>query len=145
MAKSEIQTGAGCRVLVNGRIVGFATGVNWKRSIGSRYIYGIDSPYAAEIAVTGPYRIEGTISGFRLRDQGGWDGRGIMNSGRVKDMLIQPYVALELVDRRSKIGFATVRNCIFDEDSVNVVTKAQITMTANFKGIFMLNEGSENP
>lgn len=143
MPQQELITGASTKVVVNGKVVGFATNVNINRSQGVKPIMGIDVITPQEIAVTGPYSVTGSMGGFQVRSIGGPDGFGIVNASTVQDLLNQRYCVLELIDRANNTTYARVVGVIFDRDSISVSTKGVNTFTANFTGMFYYNATSD--
>jgi hypothetical protein len=141
--QQELVNGASTRVVVNSKIVGFATDVSIRRSQGVKAIYGVDVVTPQEIAVTGPYSVTGTMAGLRVRDIGGHDGFGIVNASTVQDMLNQKYCVLELVDRANNVTYARVVGVIFDRDSITSSSKNLNTFNASFQGLFYYNETSD--
>ena len=135
----SVLTGAGVKLLINGAVVGFATGITINRSQNVKYIYEIDSPYAIEIMPTS-YTVGGTLTGIRLRGNGGLDGPGIMGLSNIQDLFFQKYCNIEVIDRQtSKINYS-IQNVLFDQDSWAINSKNVITFSANFKGIYMQTE-----
>lgn len=144
MGLQQTQVGSGIVVKVNGNVVGYATSIQYNRSIGVRPIYGIDSPFIREIGITGPYQVTGTLSGFRLRDSGGLEGQAIMNASNPDDYFNQKYVSLEIIDRLSGSAIGTISQAIFVSDSWTISAKAPVTFSAQFIGVFITNELSDN-
>lgn len=144
MGLQQRQTGAGIVVKVNGHVVGFATDISYTRNLGIKPIYGIDSPFIREIAVTGPYQVSGTLSGFRLRDSGGLDGLAIMNASNVDDYFQQKYVFLEIIDRLSGASIGVISQAMFITDTWTINARNPVTFNASFIGVFIQNELSDN-
>jgi hypothetical protein len=134
-----IQTGAGVKLLINGIVVGFATGISFTRGINTKEIYGIDSPLPQEIIAT-TYSVRGTLTGLRVRDSGGLDGYGIMDISDLSRYFNFKYSTIEVVDRATSKTIYTIQKCVFDQDSWNIQARAPITFSANFKGVFVTNE-----
>lgn len=136
-----LQAGAGVKILINGSIIGFATGLSFTRQANSKFIYGIDSPIAQEIALT-TYAVQGTLTGFRVRDGGGLDGPGIMDLSTVAQFFNFKYCDIEVVDRVTNKSIYIISKCVFDSDSWSLQAKSLITFNANFKGTFVTSESS---
>lgn len=128
---------AACRILVNNQNVGYATSIVYQRSQGVRVIYGIDDPLPQEIAITGPYSIQGQITGFRSRAGGGFDGLRAVNASSLTDYFNQNYSVIEIYDRGTGQLIGKVDKAIFHVDSVNITSKGLITLNANFVGTFL--------
>jgi hypothetical protein len=134
-----IQTGPGVKLLINGIVVGFATGINFTRSINTKEIYGIDSPLPQEIVAT-TYSVRGNLTGLRIRDSGGLDGYGIMDISDISRYFNFKYSTIEVVDRATSKTIYTIQKCVFDSDTWNITARAPITFSASFKGTFITNE-----
>lgn len=137
-----LQAGASVRLIINGITLGFATGLSFTRSTASKYIYGIDSPYAQEIVNT-TYSVGGTLTGVRVRASGGLDGFGIMDLSTLQSYFNQKYCTLEIVDRSSNKTMYTIQKVVFDQDSWTIQARSIITFSGNFKGVFVSNEVSD--
>lgn len=142
MALQNLQHGAGVRLSINGKVVGFATGLSWSRSVNTKVINEMDNPFAKEIMPT-TYSIVGSLSGFRLRGSGGLDGAGIMDLSSMAKFFTQKYCVIEIVDILSGATIASMKFVVFDSDSWQVQTKAVITFSGTFKAVFMGNETSQ--
>ena len=138
-----LQTGAGVKLIINGSIVGFATGLSFTRQSNSKFIYGIDSPIPQEIALT-TYGVQGTLTGIRVRDGGGLDGPGIMDLSTVSKFFNFKYCNIEVVDRATNKTIYTIQKSVFDSDSWSIQAKSIITFSANFKGTFVKSEVSDS-
>lgn len=138
-----LQTGAGCRIAINSNVVGFATGLTWTRSLGTKTIFELDNPHAREIMPT-TYSVSGTMTGFRARGSGGLDGYNIMNSSTAASFFNQKYCVIEVVDILSGVTIASFQKVVFDTDSWTLANKQMITFSANFKAVFVSNEASTN-
>jgi hypothetical protein len=131
-----INSGAGIRLIINGNTVGFATGISFSRSTATKYIYEIDNPIPVEIAPT-TYAVQGSLSGFRLRDSGSLDGQGIMDITTVSAFFDFKYATIEIVDIGTNKTVYKINKVVFDNDSWNIQTKALVTFNVSFKGIFV--------
>lgn len=137
-----LQTGAGVKLLINGSVVGFATGINFSRSQGIKVTYEIDNPFPVELAPT-TYLVQGALTGLRLRDSGGLDGGKIMDISTPQKFFLQKYVSIEIVDRVSGKTLFTIQKAMFDQDSWTIAARQMIGFNATFKGVFVENEASE--
>lgn len=144
MGLQQRQVGAGIVVKINGNVVGFATDIQYNRQLGVKTIYGIDSPFIREIGITGPYQVTGTLSGFRLRDSGGLEGQAIMNASNVDDYFQQKYVSMEIIDILSGAAIGLISQALFISDSWTINARNPVTFNAQFIGVFITNELSDN-
>jgi len=139
MAQQQLQPGAGVILRINGSVVGFATALSFSRSQNIKVIHEIDNPFARELAPT-TYSVSGSLGGFRVRDQGGLDGPGIMDISTIQSFFYQKYAVIEVVDRLSNKVLYTIQKVLFENDSWTVQARGIITFSANFRGIFISNE-----
>jgi hypothetical protein len=137
----NVISGAGVRILGNGLVIGFATGVSVVRSSSSKYIYEIDSVTAAEIVNATTFSVIGSLTGIRTRG-GGIEASGLMDYSTVFKLINHPYVSLEIVDRLSGTTIMQISQCIFDQDSLNIPAKGVLELSADFKGIFCNTDNS---
>jgi len=137
-----IQTGPGIRLVINGKTVGFATRLNFTRSVNTKFTYELDSPIPKEITPT-TYACNGVLTGLRLTGSGGLDGYGIMNVSTVKQFFSRKYAVIEVIDRKTDIVMFTIQQALFEQDTWDIQARKIITFSANFKGIFISNETSE--
>jgi len=143
MSQVDIIVGAAVRLLVNGKVIGVGTSVSIQRDQGVKPIFGIDTPVAQEIAITGPYTVRGQITGLRTRTTAGFDGLQVINASTLSDYFNQKYCTLELVDRKTNIVFAKVSKVIFNSDTMQVNARTVVTITASFIGTYLTNELSQ--
>lgn len=145
MSQQQILTGAGVVLKINGKVVGFATGISFTRSQGLKVVREVDNPFAVEIMPT-VFEVSGSLSGVRLRGTGGLDGAkggiDVMDLSTVQNFFYQKYVTIEVVDRVSSVVLYTFKSVLFDQDSWSITTKNIITFNANFRAIFVSNEAA---
>lgn len=137
-----IQAGAAVRVSINGNVVAFATGLTWSRSLNTKVIYELDSPFAKEIMPT-TYAVQGTLAGFRIRGSGGLDGYKIMDSSTAAAFFNQKYCLIEIVDILSGVTMYTFQKAVFDTDTWSLQNKQLLTFSTSFKAAFISNEQSD--
>lgn len=140
MSQASVIVGAAVRLLVNGKVIGVGTSVTITRDQGVKPIFGIDSVLAQEMAITGPYRVSGSITGLRTRDTGGFDGLQVINASTLSDYFNQKYCVLELIDRKTGVTFAKVTKVIFHSDTLQVSARAPLSISASFIGDFLTTE-----
>ena len=117
--------------------------MTFTRTLSTKVVNEIDSPFAAEIMPT-TYIVQGTLSGFRVRGSGGLDGYNIMNVATPINFFRQQYCIIEVVDILSKITIYTFQKVVFDQDSWNIQSRALLTFSANFRAVFVQNEFTPN-
>lgn len=136
----QILTGSGVRLIINGKVIGFATGLSFNRSQATKVFYEIDSPVAVEIAPL-LVSVSGNLTGIRLRDDF-LDTRRAMSLGDLNDFFDQKYINIEVVDRLTNKTLYHFRDAMFDSDSWSINAKSVITFSASFKAKWVSNETS---
>lgn len=99
MAQPLVMVGAHVRLFVNGTVYSVAQSVSLSVSTGEYAIYGIDSPYAQELAGGGQISVRGSVRGVRIKNGGGiqaQNGRPLFS-----DVAASNYISLRLEDRRT--------------------------------------------
>jgi hypothetical protein len=86
-----------CRLYVNNRIYAVTQDVTVTQDIGSYAIYGINSPYAQEIATGGQTVIRGSASVIRTKNSGGLQATGAVQL--FSNLGATNYASLRLEDR----------------------------------------------
>ncbi len=141
MAQQNILTGAGCKVAINGQVIGFATSLNWTRSAGMKTIYEIDSNLIVDQIET-TYAVTGSMNGFRLRGVGNLESQNIVGLDKIKKLFKRNFATIEVIDRASGNTIAYINNVMFDNDSWSLGAKSVISFNVAFKGQFVSSEKS---
>ena len=97
MAQSLVMSGAQVRIYINNIVYSVAQSVSLSVSTGEYAIYGIDSPYAQELAGGGQVIVRGSVRGVRIKNGGSiqsQNGRPLFN-----DVAASNYISLRLEDR----------------------------------------------
>ena len=140
MASQNIIQTASVKLIVNGSVIGFATGIQWSRSKGVKEIREIDNPYVVEFMETA-YSCSGSMTGLRLRtDMGNLEGNGIMPLQNMKKIFNVNYCTLHLVDRITGKDIANFTDVSFDNDSWSVNARGIITFNVSFKARFVASD-----
>jgi len=137
--KSPVVTGAGVKLIINGKVLGLATGISIQRSTGVKTVYEIDNPLPVEFIDT-QYTVSGSLSGIRIIGFGGVEQNNIMSISSVQELLTRNYCSLQVVDRATGVTLYSVANVIFESDSVSFQPRSQTSFNANFRGMFVTTE-----
>lgn len=97
MANPLVISGALCRLYVNNKIYSVAQSVTLDVDTGEYAIFGINSPYAQELAGGGQINIRGSVKGIRVKQSGGLQGSNARPL--FSDAASSSYVSLRLEDR----------------------------------------------
>lgn len=139
MSWSNILAGAHLKCMVNGRLLGWTSGIHYRIRTPARRAQGIDSAVTFELMPT-TYDVAGSMEVYRGRAQGGAEGLGM--AAFAKDLLKQKYSTIELVDRLSGDVVASFSGCLVTEQSWDARPKSLVTGNFTFEGVGYSNEAS---
>ena len=98
---------------------------------GEEEIYGVDSPYAQEIA-GGKISVSGSVNGFRLKLSGGLQAKNLRSL--FTDVSASPYVSLRISDRQTSEDLIYIPQCKISSETYSVPNKGTVKLNFNFKG-----------
>lgn len=145
---SKVISGALLKVFINEVLYAEVNSVSYTIDYGTTQIYGIDSPFAQEIAPT-RYSVSGSISGLRLKLSGGLQGYAAVF--RYDDLLSSPYVSIRLQERSQQEDILYIPNAMVGSQSLQAGAKGTALLSFNFTGLIGLepldrvNKGSGIP
>ena len=128
-------SGAQILVFLNEKKFTTTQAVNFSIDYGETPIFGIDSPFAQEIATT-KVTVSGNLNGLRLRNSGGiqaLNGRSL-----ITDLISSPYVSIRIQDRVSQEDILFVPRCKIGNESHSVAAKGIYHLNVSFIGIIPL-------
>lgn len=134
---SQVLAGAHLKVMVNGRLLGWASSFAPRIRTAYRPAVGIDQSTVQEF-IPGTYSVGGTMEVYRGRLQGGLEGLGMVAFAR--DMLRQKYCRIELVDRGTGTTVFRFENCVVTEQAWRVTPKGLVIGSIQFEGTEYSNE-----
>ena len=149
--KSPIQSAPELRLLINGKVAGYATGLNYRILQGQKLIFGVDSPFPQEIAQgAGPSYAEGSIQVFRTKDGSPeiWgmmtprtSEDGVFESGSIASTALGSgkYLVLELRERATDKIVLKMTHVMFGSQEWSVTAKQVMTGSVSFQGIVAHN------
>jgi hypothetical protein len=137
MAWPKVIASAHLKVMVNGRLLGWAAGFRPRISTPVRKAQGIDTNLTFEL-MPATYDVSGTIQVLRGRAQGGAEGLGM--AAFAKDLLKQKYCSIELLDRLSDQVVMKFVGCLITEQTWDVSPKGIVTGQFTFEGLDYSNE-----
>jgi hypothetical protein len=128
---------AGSQIMVylNEKKMSTSQTLSFSIDYGDAPIYGIDSPFAQEIA-TKRVSVTGNINGLRLRNSGGiqaLNGRSL-----IVDILASPYVSLRIQDRATSEDIIFIPRCKINNESHSVSPKGIYKINISFIGLIPL-------
>lgn len=137
MATPNVIAGAQVKIYIAGKLFPEAQSIQWEDDFAERAIFGIDTPFAQEIAIT-QVSVKGSIAGIRVRDVGGLQAADII--GKMFDIIKRPYVSIEIRDRKtdSKILFIPQAKIVNQSNAIQA--KSTMKVSFNFTGIYSLTQ-----
>lgn len=127
--------GADIKLYLNNKLYAVTQAVSWSIDYGEEAIYGIDSPYPAELAPT-KISVSGTVSGLVLRMDGGLQGLGIRPL--INQALQSPYISLRIQDRANQVDLLFIDRIKVGRESFSTQAKGLAQVNFTFTGILPL-------
>lgn len=137
MARPKVIRGGDLQVYINGKLFGITTSIHWQTDSGHRSIYGIDQYTPFEIA-PGQATVKGAIDCYRLRLDGGLEGRGVL--APESKVLLEKYGSLAVVDRSTDTVILAVSGVIVSGQSWSAGAKGILSGSFNFEGTDWIGE-----
>jgi hypothetical protein len=113
-------------VYINNQPYKVTQSLTFEVDYGEEAIYGIDTPYAQEIA-GGRVVVRGSVKGLRIKNSGGLQGYNLRPL--FTDLMASPYVSIRVADRTTGEDIVLVQSAKISNES----------HTASIKGSYKLN------
>lgn len=136
MAQSVILRGADLKLFLGGKLYPPVTAFSYTINYGETEIYGIDSVFPQEIAVT-KVIVTGTVQGLRIKGSGGL--QGYRARSLITDVLHSSYISLRAKDRHSDADIIWIPQVKISSEQFSVNAKGVGIYSFNFKGIIPYN------
>lgn len=131
MAVPVILTGANIRLYVNNKLYKQIQGISFTIDYAETEIYGIDVPYAQEIA-SNKVTVRGSVTGMRVKLSGGLQAMSLRTL--FYDTAASPYVSLRIQDRATQEDIIFIPNAKISMESHTIQTKSTYKLNFNFVG-----------
>lgn len=131
MAIPVILSGANIKLYINNKLYKEVQSVGFTVDYGEEAIYGIDSPYAQEIAGN-KVSVRGNVNGLRVKMSGGL--QGVSMRTLFYDTAASPYVSIRIQDRATQEDIIFIPNCKISLESHSIATKQTYKLNFNFVG-----------
>jgi hypothetical protein len=131
MGRSIVLTGAHIKLYVNNKLYKEVQSVALNVDYGESEIYGIDAPYAQEIAPT-KVTVRGTVNGIRIKYSGGLQATNLRPL--FTDIAASPYVSIRIQDRQSGEDIVFIQNAKVTRESHAAATKSTYKLNFDFVG-----------
>lgn len=131
MAVPILLSGAHIKLYVNNKVYKEVQSVSFSVDYGENEIYGIDAPYAQEIAST-KITVRGTVNGLRVKYSGGIQAMNLRSL--FLDTAASPYVSIRIQDRSSGEDIVFIPKCKVSRESHQIATKSTYKLSFDFVG-----------
>jgi len=126
---SIILAGPNIRLYVNNTLYKEVQSITVSIDYGEEPIYGIDSPYPQEIAIT-KVSVHGSIRGLRIKNSGGIQAKNMRPL--YKDMAASPYISIRIQDLTSTEDILFLPNAKVTRENHTIETKRTYKMDLDF-------------
>lgn len=131
MAQSFVLTGAHIKLYLNNKVYKEVQAVSFSVDYGESEIYGIDTPYAQEIATT-KVTVRGSVQGLRLKMSGGLQGSNLRPL--FTDIAASPYISIRIQDRATGEDIVLIAQAKVTRESHQIATKSTYKLSFDFVG-----------
>jgi hypothetical protein len=131
MAQSIVLAGPNIQVFINNKLYKTVRNISFSVDYGEVEIYGIDSPYAQEIAPT-KITVRGSVNGLRLKRDGGLQGSNMRPL--FTDFAASPYISLRITDRVSGEDIIFIQAAKVTREQHTIATKSIYQLSFDFVG-----------
>lgn len=131
MAQALILTGANIKLYINNKVYKEVQSISLNVDYGETEIYGIDSPWAQEIAAT-KVVVRGNVQGLRVKLSGGLQGANMRPL--FTDIAASPYISIRISDRASGEDIILIAQAKVTRESHTIAIKSTYKINFDFVG-----------
>ena len=124
--------GADVQVFINGQLMPEAQSISYNEQKMQDNIYGIDTPFPQETAIT-RYLISGNIIGLQLRTDRLSTTR---ITSKYNNLLSAPYIKITIKDRYTGSVIFDISRAVVNSKSITVQNKSIVRVSFTFTGGF---------
>jgi len=128
----KILRGADVQIFINGQLVPEAQSITYNEQKSQENIYGIDSPFPQETAIT-RYLITGSISGIQLRSDRISTTRIV---SKYTNLLSAPYIKITIKNRYTGSIIFDISRAVVSSKSIAIQAKSVVKVNFNFTAGF---------
>lgn len=132
---SYVLTGAHIKLYVNNKLYKVTQAVSFDIDYGETETYGIDAPYAQEIAST-KVTVRGRVQGLRIKYSGGIQADNLRPL--FTDTAAAPYISIRIQDRQSGEDILFIPQAKVSKENHQISTKSTYKLSFEFSGIVPL-------
>jgi hypothetical protein len=130
-------TGANVKVYINNKVYPFIKSLSVNVEYGEEPIYGIDSPFAQEIATT-KITVRGSVQGLRVSLSGGLQAMNMRPLNLITDIMANPYVSIRIQDRKTQEDILFIPTAKVVKESHVMTAKQTYQLNFDFVGMVPL-------
>lgn len=127
-----VLTGAQIKLYINNKLYKEVQSISLDVDYGEDGIYGIDSPYAQEIAQTGKVVVRGNVAGIRVKYSGGLQAMNIRPL--FTDLAASSYISIRIQDRSNGEDILFIPNAKTSRERHSAVIKQSYKLSFDFIG-----------
>lgn len=135
MAIPVVITSAQITIQFNNQQYKEVADISFTIDYGEEEIFGVDSPYAQEIA-GGKITVRGQVNGYRIKLSGGLQGKNLRSL--FSNVSATPYVSLLVEDRTTQENIIFIPNCKISSESHSIPNKGTYKLNFSFVGMIPL-------
>ena len=131
MAQSIVLSGSNIKLFINNKVFKTVQSISLNVDYGEQQIWGIDSPYAQEIAVT-KITVTGSVRGIRLKQSGGLQGSNMRPL--FYDVAASPYISIRIQSRYDGEDIIFIEKAKITRETHEIATKSTYKLNFDFVG-----------
>lgn len=131
MAQSLTLSAGLINVFINNLPYKVTQNLTFEVDYGEEGIYGIDAPWAQEVA-GGRAIVRGSIKGLRIKNSGGLQGLNMRPS--FTDLAASPYISIRVQDRSTNEDIILITNAKVSKENHSMTTKGMYRLDFDFIG-----------
>jgi hypothetical protein len=132
MAQPIVLTGSNIKLYINNQVYTSVQSISFSIDYGESEIYGIDSVYPQEIAVT-KCAVRGSVNGLRIKLSGGIQSANLRPL--YSDIAASPYISIRIQDRNTKEDILYIPNAKVTRESHSVAIRSTYKLNFDFVGM----------
>lgn len=131
MSQPLTLVGAQIIVYINNQPYKVIQSITLEFDYGEEAIYGIDTPWAQEIAGNRA-TVRGSVKGLRIKNTGGLQGYNLRPL--FTDLMASPYVSIRVQDRSTSEDIVLIQNAKISNESHTAMIKGSYKLNFDFIG-----------
>lgn len=142
MSQSVSVHGGRGRLIINGKLRGVFSSVQWSINYDAQPIYTLGKMSAQEIVYTAQEAISCSATGFRIVDNGAYNAADLP---RLQDLLNAEDMELSIEDRKTGKRICTILGVRPTGYSTGITARGVMELSVNFLGLVSSDETDKSP